>query len=250
MLGAGPALVSHCLVDFLQQPATRLKVSDVRGDLSHQLTQNTAQPTLPTPFNERNPNPMTTRSKIATTTIENGTVTFSCYSGPVAGTAQTVTSTLTYNVQDLATPTILDLAAFGFAAVAASRYPRSDQQPDVPQICGDLFAEMRAGNWKPGKRDTPAAEPPDLIKAYAEATRTTVADAMREFETRMQTLDDGTIYKDAAGKTRKYFSKATQTELAAHPKIAPILARLSHERAGAARTAPSNRLDGLFSNRP
>ena len=180
---------------------------------------------------------MTTRTKVATTSISNGTVTFTCYSDPAAG-PQTVTSTLPFNVQDLSTLTILDLAAFGFASVAANRYQRTDQHPDVPTVCTALFTEMKAGDWKPGsKRDTGPAEPSDLVKAIAEATKTPVHIVAHEFDTKMELRNDGSLYTNSAGRTRRFFNKQVQAELAADPAIAPILARLEQERASAALAA-------------
>jgi hypothetical protein len=175
--------------------------------------------------------PTDKRTKIATTAIADGVCEMRCWSDPAQG-EQRVTDTLRYDMRDIPAPMLHDLAAYGFAAVAGNRYQREQAHPDVPLVANTLFAELQAGDWRPGKRDTgEGSEPTDLMLAIAEATSQPVHLVQERFETEMVKLNDGTLYRDSLGKPRRFFSAAVQRQLAADPAIAPILARLTQERA-------------------
>lgn len=195
----------------------------------------------------------TKRTKVVSTSIDTGRATLECFSNPAEGPQHT-TDTLIYDMANLNGPTLLNLAAYGFCAVAAQRYQRSakDGHPDVARTAQELYNEMVAGDWHPGKRDTASREPTDLMKAIAEATSTPLHVVQHEFETRMVVLNDGTLYTDKAGKPRHFFSASIQKEIAADPAIAPILARLDQERAKATLAATRankkpSKLSTLFS---
>lgn len=197
---------------------------------------------------------MPSRNKVLSTQIENGIITITCYSAPTDG-PQEINATIRYNVHELPTPMILNLAAVGFGAVLGNRHQNTEGHPDIPAIAAHLFAEMQTSDWKPGKRDATTNEPTDLMKALAEATNKPIHVVQHEFETRVVTRNDGTVYRDNAGKTRRFFSAAVQRELAADVAVLPILARMQQERARAlAAQAKGNKepskLATLFDDRP
>lgn len=174
-----------------------------------------------------------TRNKVMTSSIEAGVLTITHYTDPANG-PQTVAGTLKFTLQDLPTPTILDLAGGGLARDISQSCNNSNGHPDVVAIATRRFESMKAGEWHPGK---PAveSEPTDLQRAIAEITGQPIHYIINEFETRMQKTNGGEIWRDSRGKPRREFNAAKQAELMQDPEVAEVMARYARERAAAAK---------------
>jgi hypothetical protein len=178
---------------------------------------------------------MTTRTKIASQSIEGSVLTLSHYGEADESGKQHVAGTVTY---DLAMPhlelsMVQTLAAVGLGTVIASRYNRANiTDPDVPAIATSVWEAVCNGTWSPGRKES-EAEASDLETALAEVTGTPVHVIQQHFAEDMQKDTAGNLIRTKNGKTLRLFNKSYQARLAADPEVAVVLARMEREKAQA-----------------
>ncbi len=145
----------------------------------------------------------------------------------------------------------------GLASFVRTAYSNS---ADVDEAATDIQSRidaLRAGTWLPNTRSSGGMkEPDDLARAVMEARGISFAVYTEKFlpwwftnpdeagHTRTQT----TTTRD--GETRVMGKAKALKELAAHPQVAPLLAKYASERARALRGTAGKSLDGFSAEQP
>lgn len=178
---------------------------------------------------------MSTRRKTVSATIneDNTAVTFKLYTRPDDAGNQSVAETVSVTLDDIA-PRYRDyFILLGFNTLFSNRYNRLDN-PDATDTCkcfDDFASAVRDGTWEPGTRAVGDSEPDDIVVAIAEATGQPVHVIQDRIDNELQKNPDGTPRVDKRGRNMRVFNAAMLAKIADDPKVKPILARLSAERA-------------------
>lgn len=178
---------------------------------------------------------MSTRRKTVSATIneDNNAVAFKIYTRPDDAGNQSVAETVNVSLADISKRYHNYFTLLGFNTLFSNRYNRLDN-PDAAEVrkCYDEFATaIFNGTWEPGTRAVGDSEPDDIVVAIAEATGQPVHVIQDRIDNELQKNEDGTPRVDKRGRNMRVFNAAMLAKIADDPKVKPILARLSAERA-------------------
>lgn len=179
---------------------------------------------------------MASRRKNISFEHKDGTLVASIYTRPDANGAQGVAETLTIGADAIHTSLIPVFMFEGFKSFLTNRTNRLDDPDasDLRRVYDSFAAAVADGTWQPG-RQFEAGEPSDLELAIAEATGQPVHLVQKRIDEVLSQVaknPDGTDRTDKRGHVVHVYSKSKlYAGFADDPKVKPILARLTAERA-------------------